>query len=97
MGRMNIKTNPEGADFDFSGGDLHVDLHPAHSDVVPIYNYFHSDYHEEAPHDEEDEHFEMYPHYHHEHMHHHPMHHSMMMHHHSGDHEMHHELDRVKN
>ncbi|XP_057294390.1 sarcoplasmic reticulum histidine-rich calcium-binding protein-like isoform X2 [Hydractinia symbiolongicarpus] len=46
MGKMKIKANPEGADFDFSGGDLHVDLHPAHSDIVPIYNYFHSDYHE---------------------------------------------------
>ena len=45
MGKMKIKANPEGADFDFSGGDLNVDLHPAHSDIVPIYNYFHSDYH----------------------------------------------------
>ena len=39
MGKMKIHTNPDGADFDFSGGDLHVDLHPAHSDVFPCLLY----------------------------------------------------------
>lgn len=56
MGKMKIHTNPDGADFDFSGGDLHVDLHPAHSDVFPIYNYFHSDYHDDHHEEEEEEH-----------------------------------------
>ena len=46
MGKMKIKANPEGADFDFSGGDLEVDLRPAHSDIVPIYNYFRNDFHD---------------------------------------------------
>ena len=56
MGKMKIHNNPDGADFDFSGGDLHVDLHPAHSDVFPIYNYFHSDYHDDHHEEEEEEH-----------------------------------------
>ncbi|XP_066931994.1 uncharacterized protein DDB_G0283697-like isoform X2 [Clytia hemisphaerica] len=75
MGKMKIHTNPDGADFDFSGGDLHVDLHPAHSDVFPIYNYFHSDYHDDHHEEQEEEghHFEPF----------HEMHHGSGDHHHS--------------
>ena len=38
MGKMKIKVKPEGAKLVFGGGDLEVDMHPAHGYVRPINN-----------------------------------------------------------
>ena len=57
MGKMKIKVKPEGAKLIFTGGDLDVDLHPAHGYVRPIHNVImthenhHGDYEEAAHHD----------------------------------------------
>lgn len=66
MGKMKIKVKPEGAKLVFLGGDLDVDLHPAHGYVRPIHNvivsHSHEEHHEEPivhhgiEHEDEEEH-----------------------------------------
>ena len=63
MGKMKIKVKPEGAKLIFTGGDLDVDLHPAHGYVRPIHNVIishshHGDHHEDDVHHHEIEHEE---------------------------------------
>ena len=58
MGKMKVKATPEGANFEFGGDDLKVDMHPAHTWVRPIHKFYHADYHLGVAHfhhdDEED-------------------------------------------
>lgn len=55
MGKMKIKVKPEGAKLIFTGGDLDVDLHPAHGYVRPIHNVIISHAHHDEHHDEHHE------------------------------------------
>ncbi len=59
MGKMKIKVKPEGAKLIFTGGDLDVEMHPAHGYVRPVHNVIvthhtdhHEDFHEEPIHHE---------------------------------------------
>ena len=59
MGKMKIKVKPEGAKLIFTGGDLDVDLHPAHGYVRPIHNVIVSHEHPDENHHEVVQHHEI--------------------------------------
>eukprot|EP00795_Rhopilema_esculentum_P015150 gene15150-6339_t len=59
MGKMKIKVKPEGAKLVFTGGDLDVDLHPAHGYVRPIHNVIVTHSHHDEHHEEPVEHHEI--------------------------------------
>ena len=50
MGKMKINATPEGADFEFSGGDLNVDLLPHHVQIKPVVHYYFRDSHHNLRH-----------------------------------------------